>query len=432
MYDLAIIGGELYIDGSYVRKNLYIQDGKIASITDEVLDSADIYNAVGKKVLPGFIDPHVHFELNVGKYTSCDDFYWGSVSGAYGGITTFIDFLDPVDNSKELEDAFISRRKLAEKSVVDYGFHATVKNPVGEVDSIVKTMKKLGLHSVKLFTTYSDSGRRTYDNEIIEFLKLSSNNDFIVLAHIEEDELINLDKSFEVADLVISRSSRAELNETLKLARYTRDYDGNLYMVHLSSGNTIRALRDEYSDILNKNFFVESCPQYFSFGSEVFNKNNGYLYALAPPLRSEEEIGLLVDSFDYIDTIGTDHCPFMKEEKYGKRLVDMPMGIGGIEHSFSVMYSLFGDKVIDKMTVNPAKIHGLYPKKGVLLEGSDGDVVIYDCSRRCVIEGNHSRCDYSVYDGCEVVGEVVSTISRGKFVVRDGEFVGGSGEYVRG
>lgn len=432
MYDLGVVNGELYMEGQYVHTNLYIKDGKIRKISNEILESREAYDAKDKKVFPGFIDPHVHFELGGGKFKSCDDFYSGSVSAAYGGITTFIDFLDPISKADELEEAFHSRKQLAEKSVIDYAFHVTLKNPINQVMPIVNTMKKMNLPTVKIFTTYSESDRRTYDREVKELLHLSKVYDFLVLAHIEHDDLIDLNASYGVADLSISRPSEAETKEALKLAGFTKELNGKLYMVHLSSGKTLKVLLENYPAILNKDFFIESCPHYFTHTSERFKDEQGYLFTMAPPLRSGEEVDLLKESFDYINTIGTDHCPFMKNEKEQERLIGTPMGIGGVEHSFNIMYSLFKEKAIDKMTLQPAKIFGLYPGKGTLRIGSDADIVIYDPSRKSVIKEDHSLCDYSIYEGYEVCGQIESTISRGHFVVKNRELIGGRGQYVRG
>lgn len=431
MYDLAIIGGKPYINGDYRDTNIYIKDGIIASITEEVLSARDVLDVSGKKVFPGFIDPHVHFALGGGRYTSTDDFYSGSVSAAYGGITTFIDFLDPISQGANLEEALNTRRELAKDSVIDYSFHATVKNPEGQVDAIIQEMKRLSIPSVKLFTTYSDSGRRTYDREIIHFLQQSKEDKFTVLAHIEADELIDLDKNYEASDLLKSRPSAAETHEALKLAEYTREHNGKLYMVHLSSGYTLEQLKASYADILNKDFIIESCPHYFYLSAEELQSDLGYLYTMAPPLRTTEEVDCLNKHFSNVYTIGTDHCPFTKEEKYGKPLVQIPMGIGGVEHSFLVLYAKHGDAVLDKMTINPAKAHGLYPKKGILQVGSDADIVIYDPHDEYVINEDHSRCDYSVFQGIKVKGRIHTTISGGKIIVRDGEFLGGHGKYLK-
>lgn len=420
MYDLGIEYGDVYIDGQFLTAHLYVKDGKIAAVTKDLQDSKKQVGASGKWVLPGFIDPHVHFALDVGKYQSADDFYSGSVSGAFGGITTYIDFLDPIQKASEVEAALSKRLNQAKNSVTDYLFHLTVANPEGQVDQIVRELKRLKLRSVKLFTTYSDSDRRTYDEEIYQLLELSKSYGFTVLAHIENDDMIKLSSDFEIKDLPISRPALSETSEALKLASYAKKTKGRLYMVHCSLGQTVEALLDDYKDILGKHMFIESCPQYFVLTEDVFRRTDGYKYILAPPLRDELSTEKLIQLKAYVNTIGTDHCPFMTHEKHHNKLIGTPMGIGGIEHSFSLMYTRIGLDTIDKMTKNPAKIYGLYPEKGSLNIGTDADIVLYDPHKVRQIGKDHSNCDFNVYDGMTVKGQVESTILAGKFVVENG------------
>jgi len=415
--------------------NIFVKDGLISAIqTDsnwnKLFESKEIFEGNKNFLLPGIIDPHVHFALDLGKISSLDDFYSGSKAAAYGGVTTFIDFLEPVSNAKDLETAFYKRMEEAKDSVVDYKFHATVMNPKGNVLEIVLKMEELGIKSVKLFTTYSDSDRRTYDQEIIEFLELSKEKDFIVLAHIENDEMIlpSLDHSYSY--LPIARPTESETSEALKLAEFNKRFGGTLYMVHLSSGKTLTALKMLYGDILNKTFFVESCPHYFTFDNSVLQKDNGYLYTMAPPLRSEKEVKELISNIDSVYTIGTDHCTFTSTLKNQKLLQGMPLGIGGVEHSFLVMNGLFNIPVIKKMTKNVAKVHKLFPRKGIIKVGSDADFFIMD-RKETLLNKNHSKCDYNLYEQVKSYGEILSTISRGKFIVKNGEFLGGIGKYIK-
>lgn len=428
MYDLAIINGKAYVNGGFIRTNIYVLNGKIAALNNEILLAKITYDASDRMVLPGLIDPHVHFELGT-KMVSVDDFYNGSKCAAFGGITTFIDFMDPISNPKEIKHSFNKRKKLASKSVVNYSLHLTVKNPKN-VKGIVDKMKLYNLKSVKLFTTYSDSGRRTYDPEIKELLEYSSLGDYIVLAHVEKDELIKLDDNFQVRDLPISRPSEAETEEALHLAELVRETRGKLYMVHLSSGYTLEKLVDQYSDIINTSFFIESCPHYFTLSNDKYEEENGYLYTMAPPLRSVKENNALNNGFDSIFSIGTDHCSYKSQDKYKEYLKNIPMGIGGVEHSFDIMYHLFGDACIDKMTINPAITFGLYPNKGLISLGADADLMIYDNSKQHIIEKGHSNSDYTAFEGLLVDGKVESTIVAGEFIVKKGEFMGGSGKFV--
>lgn len=431
MYDLAITNGRVYIDGRFRNTNVYIKNGKIAHVSPLVLGSSDVYDAEKNLVLPGVIDPHTHFELDLGRISSVDNFLYGTKAAAFGGVTTIIDFIDPVSNAKDLEKSLKKRMNLASKSVVDYKLHACLKNPKGNVKEIVAKMKEFDLHTVKIFTTYSDSGRRTNDDEIIELLNYSKDENFLVLAHIENDDMIRTSSFMRYHELPLSRSSESETKEALKIAGYVKMTGGNLYMVHLSSGETLKALKQKFPEILNKKFFVESCPHYFVFNKDKLKEENGYLYTMAPPLRSKREVKLLGQLIRDVYTIGTDHCAFSKKEKNQKYLADMPLGIGGIEYSFPIMFSVFGEVIIDKMTKNVAIANKIYPRKGVISEGSDADIFIYKLNKTKIFD-NHGKCDYTPYKGMPVNGEVIVTISNGKFIVKNGTFSSRKGNYLGG
>jgi dihydropyrimidinase len=426
MFDLGIINGRVYIDGGFVDTNVYINEGTIKKIDRCTFECEKTVNAEGKLVLPGFIDPHVHFSLDLGEFSSRDDFESGSRTAAFGGVTTFLDFTRPVFSHEEALVAIMERKKEAEKSCVDYSFHLTLGNFSGDVENLVKTCGEEGLGSIKVFTAYSESNRRC-SYEIIEKIL---ENDILLMSHSEEDELVNPIWE-EVATYEESRPVVAEMTSVEKLCRITEDRKGKLYIVHVSSGSTIEMVKDEFGPLLNKSIFLESCPHYFNLSSEIYCRKDGRLYLMAPPLRSREEVEKLKNNMDFISTIGTDHCPFMKEEKSKYERADkVPKGIGGIEHSFSLMYTLFGEKIIPKFTSSPAEIFGL-GKKGRIGEGFDGDIVVYDENISRAIESGASRCDYSVYEDMKVKGKVITTISRGRIIMDKGIFFGGRGKFFR-
>ncbi|MFA5419667.1 MAG: amidohydrolase family protein [Bacteroidales bacterium] len=432
MYDLLVKNGKVWKNGHFESTNVYVKDGVFACFSQELWPAKDSLDASTMEVLPGMIDPHVHFALNLGKSHSADDFYSGSVSAAFGGITTFIDFLEPADNALALEKAFYERMEEAKKSVVDYKFHATIKNPKGHVGEFVQKMLELGMTSVKLFTTYSNSGRRTYDPEIKELLRLSEKYGFMVTAHIENDDMIGQDPDYTYRDLGKSRPSQAETSEALKLAGFVRECGGTLYMVHLSSGITLEKLKAKFPDILHKKLFIESCPQYLLLDETWFQKENGFLYTMAPPIRRKAECLSLNRLFSDIDTIGTDHCPFFRAEKNTELLKNLPLGIGGVEHAFSLLYPNFQTTLIPKMAENSARIHKLAPRKGEITLGSDADMVIFKPDLTAKIEKSHSLSDYDPYEGFPSGGTIESTILRGKFIVRNHVFLGGTGQMVPG
>ncbi len=435
MYDLGLINGLVYVEGGFHELNVYVKGERIESISSDLRDAKEIYDLKGKWLLPGFIDPHVHFELTVAGRTSVDDFKTGSVSAAFGGITTFIDFIDPSRSVSEIEENFKKRLEQARKSVLDYAFHSTLADPSDSAKDIVEVSTKLGMTSIKVFTTYSSTNRRTHDDFIDDLLKISRDMGFVLTVHAENDDIIRRYemKRPKISDHSKARPTVAELSEIIKLAQMSAFREGQLYVVHVSSGLTVEEVAKRFEKELGRYLVLETCPHYLYLDDSLYQDENANLYAMTPPLRSSEEKELLRKHFDLIHTVGTDHCSFMRSEKFsGIYTGEIPMGIGGVEFSFSLVYTLFGIKALSRFTENVAKVYGLYPEKGVILPGSYADLVVFDPNVIWTISGHHSVSDYNVYSGFEVRGKVISTISRGRFVVRNGVFIGrkGWGKYL--
>ena len=430
MLDLLLVNGFAYVDERFQKVNIGISGERISYIGEDTPSASRVVDVHHNRILPGFIDPHVHFALYCGTITSRDDFIAGSKTAAYGGVTTIVDFLDPSRNAKELVETYNRRLEEAKGCNVDYHFHACIKEPDGDLKEYVLKMKELGINTVKLFTTYSETHRRTYDEDIKKLLKLSRKYKFVVCAHIENDEMIKHDKDLTYKDLPMARSSEAETSEALKLCEMAVKTKGHLYMVHCSSGFTLEKIVNRYKEYLGKYIFIESCPQYFAFNNEVLKKDNGYLYTFAPPLRSEVERQKMCKYFDYIYSIGTDHCSFNKSDKESHPLLEgHPLGVGGIETSFLVMYEMFGEKVIEKMCQNTAKIQRFKYKNGIKVKNY-ADLVIMSSDPQ-VVNKPHGVADYSIYEGMHLSNKIVSTIARGKFIFKDDKFYPHKGELLK-
>lgn len=427
IYDLVLKNGKIYIDQCFIKKNIYINGEKIVRITDKILESKKVIDCNERVIMPGFIDPHVHFALDLGEFKSRDDFYQGSKIAALGGVTTFIDFLDPIINNNAIEEALNKRQALAKESLVDYSFHVTLGNFIDHVSDLIEKTKALGLPSIKVFTTYSDSNRRISLKKLYELIS----EDILVLIHSEKDELITeRDEIFNYKD---SRPWYSEYLQILEIAGIAELKQGNVYFVHTTCGSAIQMVKEKFKKLLMKKIFFESCPQYFYLDESKYTKNNSKLFLIAPPLRSEKEMIYLKENIDSISTIGTDHCSFMKidKEKYDQ-VSKIPKGFGSIEYSFSLMYNLFGEKIIDKFTKNPAQIFGLYPQKGKIELNTDADLVIFNPKKEFIIDSGHSNSDYSPYEGIKLRGKIESTILRGEIIVEDYEYVGKiKGNFIR-
>lgn len=407
-----------------MESNLYLKNGIIDSISNSYFLCKEECNARGNMVLPGFIDAHVHFNLRVGNNVSEDDFYNGSINAAIGGITTFIDFLDPIKEISQLKDAFNNKKELAKNSVVDYGFHVTLGNPMGDAEKFLSESSLLGMPSIKIFTTYASTDRQTKDYFIDELLKYSKSIKTRIVVHAENNDMIN-ESDVLVKDHEKSRPAISEITEVLKLAEMAKYRDGLLYIVHTNCGTTVERLKDIHNKELHSSIILESAPHYFKFNSSLYKREDGYLYTMTPPLRCEEEKEKLINNIDGIDVIATDHCPFSKNLKNKKFTNEIPMGIGGVKYSFLNMFTLFGQNIISKFTENPAKVHGLYPQKGTLMVGSDGDIVIFDPNKITKVSDENS-----IYNNQILKGKIIATISKGKFIVKENKFLGGQGSYL--
>lgn len=425
MEQIAIVNGSVYRDHKFHNENVYISSGKISRITEEILPAEKTIDASDMFVIPGLIDPHVHMAMNE---LSADDFASGSIAAVHGGVTTIIDFLDEATTAADVSRLFQARQKLASDVHTDYAFHAAVKELEDTPDAIASAALELGMPTIKLYTTYKEMGSYSSPQTVEAMIRRSAQGDIMILCHSEKDELLDLTNK-DISVHSKNRPVKSEVEQVRDIAKWVRQYNGQAYIVHTSCGTTVEMLQEEYSDILGSRLFLEGCPQYFLFTDEVYAGPDAVLYTCTPPIRPAGEKQLLTENWHRINSFATDHCPFPKKEKMKDNLREIPMGCGGVEHSFSVLHPLFGDEIIDRFTENTARLHGLYPQKGVLKPGSDADITIYRKNSNPQIM-NHSAADYSIYDNVARDIEIVSVLIRGSLVIEEGQFKPFKGKYI--
>lgn len=420
----------IYENKNFHKKNIYIRNGKIAAISPDYLPAEEVIDASSLFVIPGLIDPHVHFSMDAGFTRSTDDFASGTIAAAHGGITTVIDFLGEAAVASEISHYFNKRLQEAADAAIDFSFHASIRELEDDPDRIACAALELGCPTIKLYTTYREAGVYSSPETIRGMVERSSRRDILILAHCEQDGMLN-HREAAIDKHGANRPPESEAEAVRFLASLARELSGKAYVVHTSCGSTIRMLLSEFNEILGSSLFLEGAPHYFLFNDSVYQSSRAELFTMTPPLRPAREQNALIELQAHIDCFGSDHCPFLRQEKRHESIQDIPMGVSGIEHTFTALYPLLGDSLIDRMTSNAARIHGLYPQKGTIRAGSDADLVLFEKKQPYLSSANHSACDYSIYDGVKKNVEISSVLVRGNYVIRDKVPVPHKGQFIR-
>lgn len=440
-YDLVIKNGNIVTSGDNYIADLGIKDGKIVNISKNI-DTDIFYDAKGKYVLPGGIDVHTHLDMPFGGTFSSDDFRTGTKAAAIGGTTSIIDYAVQQSGKGLYETIEMWEEKANGKAVIDYGFHLGVTRLDDSVREELPRILKDGFSSFKVFMVYD--GMRLTDKELLEILTIARDNSGLVCVHAENYDSIN----YKIAQLLsegktdpvyhaISRPQKCEAEATNRAVKLAEMVDAPIYIVHVSN----REAADEIIKSRKQGFKTmgETCPQYMLLSIDNYLEENfaGAKYVMSPPLREKFNQELIWEALrdGGLQTVATDHCPFfMEQKKMGlDNFTKIPNGAPGIEGRMVLMHH-YGvneghislGKFVELTSTNPAKIFGMYPKKGTIAVGSDADLVVFDPEKEVTIsvDNLHENVDYTPYEGFKVKGYPVATFSRGELVAENGEYVG--------
>lgn len=450
--DIIIQNGILVTGSDIFKAEILLSQGKIASISEKIVNpEAFTIDASGLYVFPGFIDPHTHLELDMTPTAStADDFYTGTVAAAIGGTTTVIDYVVP-EKEQTFENAFNCWKTKAQKAVIDYGFHMTFSNPLKRPMEELKYLKKVGITSLKCFTTYADN-LMISDDKLYQVMSIAKEEQILLSMHCENGSLLkerinNLLKAKKLSPYyhAESRPEILEVESASRVIDIARIIDLPVFIAHLSSYQALERIHllKKYNQA---KVFIESCPQYLMLDNTYLTREDGAKYVFSPPLRDKKNNQLLWKALlnGDIDVIGTDHCPFnyAKEKQEGiTNFTQIPNGLPGVEDRVNIMFSegvikrkLDINSFISLLTLKPAKLFGLYPQKGTLNIGSDADIVIYDPHHEHIISAKSQaqNVDYNPYEGLKLTGKPKIVISKGKIISQDGKFIGekGFGQYL--
>ena len=444
-----IKSGMLVTANETIQADLLIEGERIAALgADLDAPGADVVDASGKLVMPGGVDAHVHLDLPMFRTVSSDDHYTGGKAAAFGGTTTVIDFV-PQDfpTLRTSVDAWHARADP--KAAVDFGFHMNITRYDDAVAAEIQLLPELGITSLKVFTAYN--GRlRLSDGDIFQVMRIASKSGVLPLLHAENGDVIDI----LVAEALAAghttpewhsrtRPAWGSVEATLRGAALAAQAGSPLYIVHMNAAGEVDQL--QYARQCGLPVMGETCPQYLFFTEVNLQRPEGAKWVCSPPLRTAADNTRLWRGLEdgIIQTIATDHCPFFYDGTRtipyegqpiaipGKELgrgdfTKIPNGLPGVGDRLPVLWSygvrsgrITPQQFVALTSTQPAKIFGLYPRKGTLLPGSDADIVIWNPERRLTygVAHAHHRTDYNLYENWELVGFPEKVFLRGRLIV---------------
>jgi len=448
-YDLIIANGTVVSADGQQQADVAVRGERIAAIgqgLNKPGEAAKVVDAKGKYVLPGGVDVHVHLELPFCGTVSSDTWDTGTRAAARGGVTTVIDFAIPYGN-ESLDDAFHAWSERAKKSCIDYCYHMAITNWDRHGPEMEKMVKK-GCPTFKEFMIYAAEGWQSDDRAIYNALENCKKLGGMLLVHAESprvlDELIaryhtpELIKQYGARLHAMTRPNFIEYEAIQRAITWAEVTGGRLYIVHMSTGegaDIVKAARKRGVDV-----YAETCVQYLVLDDSVFARPDGHLYACCPQVKKPKDQQRLWQGLNdgEVCVISTDTCTFTQAQKarWEGDWTRIPMGLPGLETLLPLVYThgvqgkkLSLERFVEKCCTNPAKIMGLYPKKGVLATGSDADITVMDPEKKVTVDHKTMAggADWSPYQGWPLAGFAEHTFSRGKQIVADYKFVGQNG-----
>lgn len=447
MHKLLIKNGLVVNANSSVPCDVLIEHGLISELAPNITpltNEVGVIDATGCYVMPGGIDVHTHFNIDVGIAKSCDDFYTGTRAAACGGTTTIIDHMGFGPRGCSLHHQLALYHHFAKDSAIDYSFHGVIQHVD---DAVLKEIPELvheeGISSFKIYLTYQF---KLQDTDILNVLDALQNAKALTAVHPENDAAIawnklRLLKKQQIAPIyhAISRPLECEAEAIARIINLAKlAHNAPIYIVHLSNGLGLNYIK--LAKASNQPVWCETCPQYLLLDMRYYEKKEAQHYIASPPLRPKNECdqlwkGIIENS---IDTIATDHCAFtVQQKKKGQYdFTKCPNGLPGVEERLPLMFSECVAKnrtslnhFVELISTTPAKLFGLFPKKGCIAKGADADIVIIDPKRHIRLTHSqlHSNAGYTPFEDFVVKGWPIFTLSRGKIVAKDGQFFGEKG-----
>lgn len=461
---LIIKNGTLITASDIAHTDILIEGETIVQVGPGLIHpAADVLDATGCLITPGGVDAHVHLDLPMSGTVSSDDHYTGTKAAAFGGTTTVIDFVSfDFPTFQESVDAW---HQKAAKAAVDYSAHMNLTKFSDAIAAELPHLPGMGITTVKTFTAYN--GRlRLEDGNIFKALRIARDNGMLVMLHAENGDVIDI----LVAEALAAGHTTPEwhaktrpawgaVEAALRAFALAATADAPLYLVHMNTAGEVDML--DYARQCGLKVMGETCPQYLFFTEDHLRRPDGAKWICSPPMRSAQDNARLWEGLQggILQTIGTDHCPFFYN---GSRPIDyegtkiaipgkelgandftkIPNGLPGVGDRLPVLWTtgvgegkLSANQFVALNCTNPAKIFGLYPRKGTLVPGADADIVIWNPRKKVKygVAYSHQRTDYNLYEGWELSGFPEKVFLRGRLIVDSDRWLGkaGGGQFLK-
>lgn len=440
---IVLTGGTVVTAVDVYQADVRIEGEKIVAMGHEIAQPEDqVIKVDGCLILPGGIDPHTHFDLPMGTFSTSDDFLSGSKAAVLGGTTTILDFATQFKGETLKTGLENWHAKADGKCYVDFGFHMAITDWNDQVaQEMTELVHQEGVSSFKLYMAYKNI-LQVDDSALLQALRQAGECGALVCVHCENGDVIDyLVKEArgqgKTAPYLhpLTRPPEAEEEATNRAIRLARIAEAPLYIVHLTCSGALQAVVK--AKLKGFEVYAETCPQYLLLDDSYYRSEgfNGAKYVISPPLRSLPHQAGLWSGLEtgIIDTVATDHCAFNYKGQKDLGLSDfskIPSGAPGVETRMGLLYTygvMTGKLTINEFvaltSTNVAKIFGLFPRKGTIAPGSDADLVVWDprASSTITVETLHQQVDYTPYEGFNQLGQATHVFLRGIQVVKDGQ-----------
>lgn len=450
---VLIRNGRIATSSSDFIADIFVEGETISAIGKDLKVNADrVIDATGKLVLPGGIDPHVHLDMPFMGTFSSDDYETGTRAALFGGTTMVIDFILQTQGDTLYNAMNAWKGRARDKAIGDYGFHMAVTDFNENVaKEVVDMIEKEGITSFKTFMAYKGA-LMIDDGQMVRLMKVVKENGGIVTVHATNgdmiDSLVQKHRAEGKLSPLYHYLSQPEVTEAEASGRFTDmlNYTGCPgYIVHMTCEGALNAVRR--ATLRNQKVFVETCTQYLVLDASLYEKGfEGAKWVMSPPLREKKDQAALWSGINQglVQVVGTDHCPFTWEQKkMGEHdFSKIPNGHPAIEHRMEILYSegvskgrISLQKYVEVTAENPARIFGMYPRKGTLAIGADADILILDPEKEHTLSVNthHMNADYSSYEGMKLKGKTETVLLRGQVAIENNacNLKPGSGRFIK-